>query len=81
MTRKHSTESPPPRQTAGEGLPARLIEHAKAIRNPAAAASMGDDMREAARVIEAWQVGIVECIECTKDDDTRARLRKLLDGT
>jgi len=78
MAKAYPTGSNPASQTAG--LAERLLQHAKTIRNPAAAAAMGDDMREAARVIEDWRVGIRECIESTKDDDTRARLAKLVEG-
>jgi hypothetical protein len=41
---------------------------------------MGDDMREAARIIEEWRVGIREAIETTKDEGTHARLAKLVEG-
>jgi len=81
MAKKHSTDSDPASQTIDvAGLAERLIQHAKAIRNPAAAAGMGDDMREAARLIKAWRAGIQECIKGTTDDDTRARLAKLVEG-
>jgi hypothetical protein len=41
---------------------------------------MGDDMREAARIIEEWRVEIREVIARTMDDDARARLQKLVEG-
>jgi hypothetical protein len=80
MAARKTTESPPASQTPGEGLAARLIEHAKTIRNPAAAAAMGNDMRAAALILQKWQEGIREAIASTADDTTRARLSKLLEG-
>jgi hypothetical protein len=68
------------RPQAPQTLAERLVQHAKTIRNPAAAAAMGDDMREAARIIEEWRVGIAECAESTTDSDARRRLQKLLGG-
>ncbi len=82
MATKHSTGSPPTSQTSEEmaALAARLVEHAGTIRSPAAAKAMGDDMREAARVIEHLRKGIREAIQHTTDDDLRARLAKLVEG-
>jgi hypothetical protein len=74
--RNHIPSIRPPQTSLAE----RLIQHAKTIRNPAAAAAMGDDMREAARIIEEWRVGIQEVIATTADDTTRVRLQKLLEG-
>jgi hypothetical protein len=80
MAKAHPTHTGPASQTADvAGLATRLIQHAKTIRNPAAAAAMGDDMREAARIIEEWHAGIHEAIATTADDTTRARLQKLVE--
>jgi hypothetical protein len=78
MADRQATGRTPVPQTPG--LAERLVQHAKTIRNPAAAAAMGDDMREAARIIEEWRAGIREAIETTADDTTRARLTKLLEA-
>jgi hypothetical protein len=67
----------PERLTA---LAERLVGHADTIRNPAAAKVMGEDMREAARVISTWRAGLEEIIRSTGDDTLRARLTKLLEG-
>ena len=77
MAERQTTGRSPAPQTPG--LAERLIQHAKIIRNPAAAAAMGDDMREAARIIEEWHAGIHEAIATTADDTTRARLQKLVE--
>ncbi len=61
------------------GLAERLTEHANNVRNPAAKA-MAEDMRQAARVLAEWQVGVTEVIHNTKKDDTRVRLAKLVRG-
>jgi hypothetical protein len=78
MATRKITESSPALQT--QGLTERLIRHADNIRNPAAAATMGADMREAAGLIEAWRVGIAGAIVATEDDATRDHLSRLLEG-
>lgn len=77
MAEKHSTNQTRTSQTPG--LAERLVEHAGNVRNPTAKA-MAEDMREAARIMRNFWVGIHEAIESTKDDDTRARLTKLVEG-
>jgi hypothetical protein len=54
MAKKEPTNQPLAPQTAA-ALAERLIQHADNIRNPAAAATMGADMRAAAALIESWR--------------------------
>jgi predicted small metal-binding protein len=60
-------------------LAERLVGHADKVHN-AAARHMAEDMRLAARIIGHLQAGIREAVETAKDDDTRARLAKLVGG-
>jgi hypothetical protein len=50
MATKQSTETPSPAQIAE--LARRLIRHADNIRNPAAKATLGEDLRATARVLQ-----------------------------
>jgi hypothetical protein len=73
MAKKHSSDSPSTRQTpeAISALAERPTKHADAVRNPASR-RMGDDMRQASKVIAEW--GILEITKVTSDAEIRARL-------
>jgi hypothetical protein len=83
MATKQSTHDSPPAPAmtpeALAGLAERLTGHAESIRNPAAKA-MAEDLRLAAKVISKWRVGMLEVIQHSHEEATRARLKQLVEG-